>query len=420
MPLPTICNSKTARVFILGALSTLFILCKAERAHAQQIELTRAQVAQRLSVAPEARANEAQVGVSQAAVTAAGLLSLDNPLLSALGGVRSNPDGSKRLAGAATLSWPVDTGGKRSARVDAATAEHRDARSTGSLRKQQLLLAVLLRHAMALRDAQQVALAEARAVNSQKVLAAAKRRHVAGSVPPIDVSLATLQHGRDAAGALSARGEYDADTLRLAAMLGLTTGEAARVSGALVPVEEPPPLDVMLRQIDKRSDLLAATARVQAAQARASRERSAAAPTLNILAQYERDDGSNIGTVGLAIPLALLNANASARATSQAEIRAAQAERSALRASAMGEIRAHYATYLATKQAREALAPTAAAVSESIALVTRAYELGEGDLASVLLVHREALEAQRALLDAEYAHAVAKLELLINAGRTPQ
>ncbi len=417
---PTIRNSKTAQVVILGALSALIILCKVEPADAQEIELTRTQLVQRLAEAPEVRASEAQIAVSRAAVTAAGVLSLDNPLFSALGGIRSNPDGSKRLAGAATLSWPVDTGGKRSDRVDAATAEHRDARSTGNLRKQQLLLAVLLRHAMALRDAQQVALAEARAANSQKVLAAAKRRHVAGSVPPIDVSLATLQHGRDAAGALSARGEYNADTLRLAALLGLTTSETARVRGALVPVDEPPPLDVMLRQIDKRSDLQAATARVQAAQARASRERSAASPTINILAQYERDDGSNIGTVGVAIPLALLNANASARAISQAEIRAAQAERAALRASALGDIRAHYATYLATKQAREALAPTAAAVNESIALATRAYELGEGDLASVLLVHREALEAQRALLDSEYAHAVAKLELLINAGRTPQ
>ena len=420
MSSPTICNSKTARAVVLGALSALVILCIGERAHAQQVELSRAYVVRRLTEAPEARASEAQVGVSRAAVTAAGVLSLDNPLLSALGGVRSNPDGSKRLAGAATLSWPVDTGGKRSDRVDAATAEHRDARSAGNLRKQQLLLTVLLRHAMSLRDTQQVALAEARAANSLKVLQAAKRRHIAGSVPPIDVSLATLQHGRDAAAALSARGEYNADTLRLAAMLGLTTEETTRVSGALVPLEEPPPLDVMLRRIDKRSDLQTATTRVQAAQARASRERSAASPTINILAQYERDDGSNIGTVGVAVPLALLNANASARATSHAEIRAAQAERAALRAAAMGEIRAHYATYVATRQAREALAPTAAAVSESIALATRAYELGEGDLASVLLVHRETLEAQRALLDAEYAHAAAKLELLINAGRTPQ
>lgn len=420
MPSPTIANSTTVRVVILSALSTLVVLCLGERAHAQEIELTRAHLVGRLAEAPELRASEAQIGVSRAAVTAAGVLSLDNPLLSALGGVRSNPDGSRRLAGAATLSWPVDTGGKRSARVEAATAEHRDARSTGSLRKQQVLLAVLLRHAMALRDAQQVALTAARAVNAEKVLAAARRRHEAGSVPPIDVSLATLQHGRDAAAALSARGEYNADTLRLSALLGLTTGEPIRVSGALVPPNEPPPLDVMLRQIDKRSDLQAAAARVQAAQARASRERSAASPTINILAQYERDDGSNIGTVGLAVPLALLNANASARATSQAEIRAAQAERAALRASAIGEVRVHYASYLATKAAREALAPTAVAASESIALATRAYELGEGDLASVLLVHREALEAQRALLEAEYAHAVAKLELLINAGRTPQ
>jgi outer membrane protein, heavy metal efflux system len=405
---------------LVGALTLLALVCAGGDADAQQVELTRGRIVQLLADAPDSRASEAKVGVSKAAVTAASVLSLENPQISASGGVRFNPDGSRRLAGAAALSWPVDTGGKRGDRVEAASAEHRDARATGNVQRQRLLLALLLRHAMVLRDAQQVALAEARSANAQKVLATAMRRREAGSVPPIDVSLATLQQGRDAAAALSARGEQQADTARLAALLGLTTEEIGEVTGRLVPEDEPPPLDAMLRQLDKRADMQAATARVQAARARASRERSAASPTVSILAQYERDEGANIGTLGVAVPLGLLNANAVSKATSQAEAHAARAERESIRAAASGEIREHYARYVATKLAREALAPTAAAVSESVSLTTRAYELGEGDLAGVLLVHREALEAQRALLEAEYAHAVAKLELLISAGRTPQ
>ncbi len=419
MPSSTIPNSKTAR-FLVAASAAWGLLCSAAPARAQQVEVTRARIVQLLDDAPDSRASEAQVDVSRVAVSAASVLSLENPLLSAQGGVRFNPDGSRHLAGTASLAWPVDTGGKRSSRVDAAGAEHRGAEAVGNVQRQRLLLALLLRHAMALRDAQQVSLAEARSENSERVLAIAKRRREAGSVPPLDVSLASLQRGRDAAAALSARGEQQADTGRLAALLGLASDGNSRVTGTLVPSEEPPPLDVMLRQLEKRADLRAAGARVQAARARAGRERSAASPTINLLAQYERDEGSNIGTIGLAVPLAVLNANASARLTSEAEVRAAQAERAAIRANAVGEIKEHYARSLATKAAREALAPTAATVSEAVALATRTYELGEGDLAGVLLVHREALEAQRALLEAEYAHAVAKLELLVSSGKTPQ
>ena len=58
--------------------------------------------------------------------------------------------------------------------------------------------------------------------------------------------------------------------------------------------------------------------------------------------------------------------------------------------------------------------------SQAVDLATRGYELGENDLASVLLVRREAIEAQAALLDAEHTHAAAKIELLVAAGRLPR
>ena len=174
------------------------------------------------------------------------------------------------------------------------------------------------------------------------------------------------------------------------------------------------------RTLNQSGPVKAATARVDAARARAARERSAGAPTLNVLAQYERDDGANIGMVGLAVPLPLLNANDVAKATSAAEVQAARAELDEVGATTAGKFRELYARYDATKRSRAALTSTAATVAEALALATRAYELGEGDLASVLLVQREALEVERAVLEVEYSHAIAKLELLVAAGRTPQ
>jgi len=55
-----------------------------------------------------------------------------------------------------------------------------------------------------------------------------------------------------------------------------------------------------------------------------------------------------------------------------------------------------------------------------VSLATRGYELGENDLPSVLLVRREAIAVQAALLDVQQTHSAVKIELLVTAGRNPQ
>jgi cobalt-zinc-cadmium efflux system outer membrane protein len=416
---PTIAHRRCLSSWI-SALVALSCWLTSETARAEQPDLSRARVVELVTRAPEARVAEAEARVSRASVTAAGALSLEEPVLSGMGGVRVNGDGRQTFAGVASLSWPVDFGGKRGAREGAAVAEQREAEATLSVQTRRVLLAVLLQHAAVLRDERKLALAEARRTNSVRVMESARKRREAGSVPELDVSLATLQLARDTADALTAGGERDADLHRLEALLGLVSEQPSKATGALVPDGEPPPIDLMLRQIEQRAPVREATARVAAAKARASRESSAGAPTINLLAQYERDDDANVGMLGVAVPLPVLNGNRLARATSSAAIQAARAREEATRALAVAETRELYARYAATRRAVESLAPTEATVREAMALATRAYELGEGDLASVLLVHREALDAQRALLDAEHAHASAKLELLVASGRTPK
>ncbi len=416
---PTIVNRRSIvrRAAAAIALASWF---SSAPAAAQTLDLSRARVAELVTRAPDAQVAQADVQVSRAAATAAGALALEEPVLSGMGGVRMNADGRRTFAGVASLSWPLDLGGKRDAREGAAVAEQREAEATFSVRGRRLLLAVLLQHAGVLRDERNLAIAEARRTNSARVMESARKRREAGSVPQLDVSLAELQLGRDTAAASTAAGERQADLLRLEALLGLTLAGQSTASGSLVPEGEPPPLDVLLRQVDQQAPVREASARVEAARARANRDDSSGTPTLNLLAQYERDDGANIGMLGVALPLPLLDANRLARVTSSAAIQAARAREDAARTLAAAELRELYARYEATRRAMESLLPTAATVTEAVALATRAYELGEGDLASVLLVHREALDAERALLEAEHAHAAAKLELLVASGRTPK
>jgi cobalt-zinc-cadmium efflux system outer membrane protein len=399
------------------ALAAASVVVGPARAYCAEPPLTRARIAELVEAAPAVRVARADASVSSARVTAAGVLSLENPVVSGLGGVRFNADGTRPFNGVATLSWPVEVG-KRGARVDAAEAEYRSAVAATHLQSRNVLLSALLQHATVLRDERAVAVATARHALSARVYAAAQRRHAAGSVPELDVALAGMQEKRDASAQASAAGIRDADRTTLATLLGLL--ESPPAEGSLIPEGEAPPLAAMTGRVDQRPDVRAAAAELGAARARMERERAVRVPTINLLAQYERDDRDNIGLVGVALPIPVLNANRAEVLASTAEVDATKARATQRRMLATGELRVLHARYTATKVALDSLAPAAALAARAVTLATRGYELGENDLASVLLVRREAVEAEAALLEAQHAHASAKIELLVAAGKMPR
>ena len=391
----------------------------ARLARAEGPPLTRARVAELVRGAPAARVAAAETQVARAAVEGADTLATDNPVLSGLIGARFNPDDTRRLAGTATLAWPIELGGQRGTRVDAARAGQRAAEATSADSMRKLLQHAMLLHAQVLRDQRQVAIAAERRAVATRLLAAARRQRQAGAVPELDVTLAALQEAREAAAEAAGAGARDADQKLLLALLGLPA-DATEVRGELVPAGEAPAAAALDKDIEGRTEVRAATLARDAAQARAASERAARWPTISVLAQYERDDGANIGLGGLSVPLPFLNANRAGVVTSRAEADAARARLDATRTEVAGALRQLRARYDATRRALDALAPTVVLVQQAVNLATRGYELGENDLSSVLLVRREAVDAQTALLEAEHAYANAKIELLVAAGRVPQ
>ncbi len=381
--------------------------------------LTRARVVELARVAPAARVADAETAVAAAAVTAAGVLSLENPVVSGMGGLRFNPDGTRPFSGVATISWPITLGGQGGARVEAAEADQRAAAASAEDARRRVLLAALLQHALVLRDEQQLAIAATRRALGQRLAAAAEKRRIAGSAPELDVALTKVQASQDASAEAAAKGTRDADKASLLALLGRPATDPP-IEGSLVPAGDVPPLPALLKAVGQRTDVRAAAAALDAAAARAARERAGRWPTVSVLAQYERDDEANIGLVGLSIPLPVLNANRAGVATSAAEVGAAGARARAAAAAAEGEIRQLYLRYTGARQALEELAPAAALVGQASELAARSYELGEGDLAGALLARREAIAAQAAFVEAELAVANAKIELLIAAGMVPR
>lgn len=406
------------RWFFASGSAAVACLLLVSFARAEPLALTRQRVAALVHAAPAARVARAEVSVSRAAVTAAGVLSLENPVVSGVGGVRFNADGTRAFNGVATLSWPVELGGQRAARVEAAKAESRAVTGVAEAGQRNLLLAALLRHADVLRDQRQLAIATERHALAERLYAAAQRRRAAGGVPELDVALAALQERRDASARAKAAGDREADRVALFTLLG--SSDSPEVEGSLVPEGEPQALGQLVKGNEQNLEVRAAAAALDAARARASRERAARFPTISVLAQYERDDRANIGLIGLAVPLPVLNANRAEVLTSSAALATAKARTEQSRAQANGQVKELYARYLATRAAMDTLAPTAALATRAVNLATRGYELGENDLASVLLVRREAVEAEEALLETQHAHAVVKLELLTLAGKVPQ
>ncbi len=380
--------------------------------------LTRTRVADLAAAAPGARVAQFEAAVGRAAVSAAGTWSLDNPTVSGMGGFRWNPDGSRRPSVQASVSWPMDLFGQRGTRIDAAEAGYHAAKASAAGEKRRVVLLALLQHALVLRGQRAAEIAAARHALARRLFAAAQSRYEAGSVPELEVSLASLQEKRDFAAEVSALGTSEADRLILLALLG--RNEESTVDGPLVPADHVPPLAMLLEHILENPVVRTAGASLKAAKAVADRESAAGWPSVSLLGQYQLDEGANTGIVGLSIPIPVLNANRSAVVTASAEVRVSEARMTQTRFAAEAQMKSLYVRYDATRKAVEALEPTAELATRAVTLATRGYELGEHDLGSVLLVRREALEAQLALLEAQYTHAAVKIELLVTSGRIPQ
>lgn len=403
-----------SRTLLCCLTAAVALLASSAAAATELVPLTRQRVAELVPLALPARVARLEADVAGQAAAAAGGV-LDNPVLSGLGGIRRNPDGSRALSAQASLAWPLELGGQRGARSAAASATASSAQAAAADGARRLLLEALLQYQLVLKDERELTLAEARHALSQRFHAAAQRRQAAGGVPELDVALAALQEQQDASARAAAEGARDADRQQLATLLGLPTVAAARAE--LVPEGEPPPLAQLVAAAAAGASVLAAAEELRAARSRAQSARAARWPALSVLAQYERDDGADVGLLGLQVPLPVLNANRQEVATSAAEVGVAEAKLVGARARAEGQMRELHARYQATRAALEALGPTEALASRAVGLATRGYELGESDLTSVLLVRREALEAQAALLAAQHGHAVVKLTLLIAAGK---
>lgn len=364
---------------------------------------------------PVAKANATKVDVAKAGTVGVGIVSQTNPTLTAMGGVRFGDP--KTPEANASLLIPFDLGGRPKARSDAAATNVDAAKASAADGLRGVVREALLRWARALRAQRGVALAKTRKEVASNLVVIAKRRAATGDIAKGDTSVFEIELGREDARLSAANGLVAGRRMLLVAYIGAP--EDAEVGGDLVAISAPPSLDTLLASIDKRADVQAAAAAVTAAGAQVGLAKSDAWPTLGIVGNYEYHESTNFVTVGVSLPLPLFNTNKTAISTANAKVTAAQADLAAVRALAIGELKAAYASWTAARDSHDALAKVATLADVAVARAVKAYDVGSSNVTDVLLLRKTLQDASTEALDAELALAEARIELDAAAGTLP-
>ena len=299
----------------------------------------------------------------------------------------------------ATLSQPVELGGKRQARTAAAEAVSTLAATETATEEWAASLEAAELYVDALRARESlVLLAEQRQGVAQTVsfLAERLREGVAA-----EADLRRFETERTRLASQEARTSLAMQTalLRLSALLGreVSAGQLDMPEIAAAGAQTGPPVEAA---IALRPDVQAAAARLQRAEATAALERARGVPDLTVTAGYKRTSGLNTGIVGISLPIALFDRNRVAIAHAAGDISAARLDLEYVRQQARADAEARWRT-AQTLAAQAALVDTTLiAPAEIVRTAARASFLeGRGDVLQLVDAERVYGEAAREALE---------------------
>lgn len=404
------------RSLAAGGAAALVVLAAAG-ARAEPLVLDRARVvALARELSPEAAVANARTAEARAQRTGAGAWAPTNPELSVLAGPRFYPAETKTDV-LVSLQWPFDVSGAPSARASAAEAQVRVAEAEQGDSQRRRIAEALDRWLEAVAGEGRVALDSRRVELDAGLLHAARVQRDAGAAGDGDVALATVVAGEAAAQLHRSRGEREAALALLRARLGLAP-EAPVLLQPGTGDDEQPTLESLLAKLAARPDLLRAARSVEAARAEADLQRRAGWPIPRVSVGAGQSP-EKLLQAGVVVPLPVYQRNQTASAVAAAREQTAILEQRALLSRAGGELRAAWARFEAARAAARELESASPAVEDAEHLATRAYELGQGTLAGVLLARGEAARARLALLEGRIAQARALLALELAAGASP-
>ncbi|MFL5354533.1 TolC family protein [Archangium sp.] len=356
-----------------------------------------------------------RVAEARGPVAGASPLLHDNPTLELEAGPRRLATGEIAPNVVVGLSQPLELGGKRGSRLDAARAGL--ARETARQRDTERLVlgdvaATFLR---ALHARERLRLARGAEEAARDFSQSTQRRFEAGDVPVVDVNVARVALARARAEVASAEGAELALLGELRGLLGLPADAALALRGdlsalAAQPMELPPTLP-------ERPDVTALVAELEEAKAERRLGEGSAWPDVNVGVRYanEGDERAILGALGVSLPL--FARGQSARVTGEARVRRLQVALEAARRAQSVQVRAALAQYRKEREAVELLEREALPLlADNEVLARKSYEAGEMGLAEFLLVRRDVLESRTDYLDRLLQAALSRVQLTVQTG----
>jgi outer membrane protein, heavy metal efflux system len=209
------------------------------------------------------------------------------------------------------LSQPIETGGKRAARIEAAERGRDIASAELAARRAELRAVVVLAFRDVLVAQERIALADDATALAARAVDAASKRVLAGKVSPVEETRARVAESAVRLESVQAQAQWRSARLRLAALWGQSTPRFERADGTAA---EPPALPIR-EAIEARAaaspQLRRAQLEVQRRRALAEVERARGVPdlTLSVGVKRDRELGRNQAVIGLALPLPVFDNN---------------------------------------------------------------------------------------------------------------
>jgi outer membrane protein, heavy metal efflux system len=325
----------------------------------------------------------------------------------------------------ATVSQPIELGGKRAARLADADAAAQEAAAAVTSSEWDLASEVADVYIAALRarDGRATLVEQRRGVAELVTMLAQRVRE--GVSPEADLRKFETEVTRLASQITRADIALRSSLLRLSAIVGASIAAEQlavppRLDASVAMASTQAGSDVTEADIAKRPDVHAATARLARAESLARIERSRGVPDVTVTGGYKRTSGFDTAVAGVTIPLGIFDRNRVAIARAQGDVSAARLELQLVREQALADARARWT---AARELGEQASRSERDLLEAAGVVRTAaraaFAEGRGDVLQLVDAERVFGEAAREALELRLDATLALIQARLARGEAP-
>lgn len=408
-------------VLAFAAVSTVFPTAAQTAAPAGRLTLPEAvRLAETASKA--VRTAEAQLSAVEGVRREAVSPFFNNPELSVERSQRRAPDGNSRESSIG-LAQPLEIAGQQGHRRSAAAAALEAVRAEVADAKRQARADAATKFYNVLASQRRLQIEQRSVDLFDRTSQAVARRRAAGEDTRLDANVALIEAERARNALARAREQWIDARAELAALLQMPLAALPELSGDLAPPVDSVPytLDQLVASAQSLPRLRAQAARQLAARARLDLARAGRYPNVTVGVNVGRegppDARERVTTLGITLPLPIFNRNDAAIGQALTDSTQAELELASTTRETSAQVQRLWTRLHIQRERVQRLQQTMLAAStDNQQLAARSRQAGQIGLLEQLIVNRQALDAERDLIDALIEYHATRIELENAAG----